>query len=399
MRNLILLLLWLVAAAPASAQVTRASRVPDRAIEELRNQTLSARVVEAAGLPSPVVDISGAVTLAPDQFLAVRTNRMTEITMQADHAIGRLPLEILVPSASGVTETLEVRFESTGLGWNSAAGKFVGEVLLGVVGKDAPSVSGSLATAVQMQVLAPPGSAVSRSDVPITRKGVPFERILLSSDKAQEPFNVRVLASFDAHGDDIAIAVRRPSLRLLVTPTVINGFGLETAELTVTTSEGADARGSVVFVTPARGRAGQTSLVLDASGAARTQIRSDGTGTTEIVVSSGPFGESRVPLQFRFPTPFLAAVGIATLLGSTVWVYVTSTKRKRSKAKRFGDWLIGVIAGFGITIAVFGRVDLSDYLPFLPDDLGTEVTAFGVAFVIALVGVAVSGKIIKSATA
>ena len=339
------------------------------------------------------VAVDEQLALAPGEFIALKTARGLQISTSPDGlSTGVLPIDLLMRDANGALEQLSIKYETAGLDWQGGDGVFAGDLLLGVVAAAAPNESAPLTGTVQMQLIAPSGAA-SRQTIPIGRKGIPLEPVHFRMNDPPEPFTVKVLASFDVDGTEIAIPVRRPRLAVAVTPHSIAGYGIEEATVTITSSAGAARR--TVTVTATQGSVRGSPVTFNDAGIAVATIRSAGTGTATITASSEAFATGTADLPFTPPYAFLASVGLGTVLGATVSTALSGA-RKRKRSRLAIDWLIGAIAGIGLTVAVFARIDLSRYLP-LPEELGGEITAVAVAFLAALLGVTISKRLLKDA--
>lgn len=363
----------------------------------LRESLGPVRSVQRVSPGDRLTDMQGADRLdfGTADYVAVKLDREVQFkTNAAGRTLGTLPTEILVSAGSGAVRRLQIRFESSGLAWNLAEQAHVGDLLLGVVDGDSPNESRRLPSAIQMQIVAP-NDAASPTSISIPNQGLPFQNVSLKSVAPPEPFTIKVLASFDTEGTVVPVPVQRSSLIISVTPNSINGYGVESADVTVRSSDGGEAAGSVIVLSATRGILADTRLKLDSTGIASTKLRSSGTGSARLDASGGRFLPGEAVIEFDFPKAFLIALGLGAALGGLVWAYLLSVKKPRSRGLRFVDWLAGTGAGIGLTAAVFARIDLSEYLP-LPEELQSEVTAFAIAFLAALLGVTISRALIKA---
>jgi uncharacterized membrane protein YeaQ/YmgE (transglycosylase-associated protein family) len=179
-----------------------------------------------------------------------------------------------------------------------------------------------------------------------------------------------------------------PKLSLEVSPNPIDGFGLETATLTVRALGGGSYAGSRITLDYDRGFIGNPQLQLDASGSASTQIRSRYVGTATIKATGRPFGDASVTLDYRAPVLFV----FIALVGAAAGAVVRATVKREGKKGFFIAGLCGVI---GVVVATLG-VNFLNLAVTIPNG---EAFAFVVAALSAYLGAGVFSKILGPAAA
>jgi hypothetical protein len=128
--------------------------------------------------------------------------------------------------------------------------------------------------AFQVQGPVTPDPAVARVD----RTAPPFAVIRVSSNDPGPEVRLTVRSSVNPEGAQLTMKVVRPEVEVRVNPPRIQGLGLETADVVVTSKAPQVTRGLRIQLASDGGRVDPLTVVLDESGIATARIRSAAVG-------------------------------------------------------------------------------------------------------------------------
>src|SRR2546426_371545 len=129
------------------------------------------------------------------------------------------------------------------------------------------------------------------SDVCSSDLNIPFQTVRLVAATHDDVVTVHIRPSFEPNGVDARIPLRRPLVLATLTPKRIDGYGLETATLTIVGSAGVPKESLAVSLDAERGALG----ALRGGGGAERPGRSRGLGPGR----ESPGGARYDPLRLR----------------------------------------------------------------------------------------------------
>jgi hypothetical protein len=255
----------------------------------------------------------------------------------------------------------------------------VGFVELGAQGSERP-LAGNFSFQVQGPVSTEP--AVAR----VTSTAPPFQVIRVTSTDPGDEVRVTVRSSVNPDGVQLLLGVVRPEVELRITPRAIQGFGLEVADIVVSSRAPTVTRGQRIQLTSDGGRVEPLSIQFDDSGVATASIRSVSTGRATVTAQGAVLGsDAQASVDFVTPWSFI----VAALAGGVTGGLLRKGTTWRTRRKRFAiEMLIAVLTGavaFGLFALGVNVVGIR-----LPTH-GGEVLVFIVAALGALLGTRIFG--------
>ncbi len=251
----------------------------------------------------------------------------------------------------------------------------VGFVEIGTDGEQRP-LGGHFAFQVQGPVTSDPPIVEPKSTAP------PFDVIHVSSDDPGAEVDLVVRSSVNPDGAQLAIPVARPGLEVSISPSRIQGWGLQVADVSVhSTSSSQAAHGASVQLSTNLGLVEPLNVTLDDSGNGAATIRSVSSGTATVTAEGALFGgKSEARVDFARPWSFITAASLGGLAGGIL----RRGTRWTGGAKRAAlELLVAVLCGW----VVFGLFALGvNVLSVRLPQQGGEVLAFVVAALGALGG-------------
>ena len=213
---------------------------------------------------------------------------------------------------------------------------------------------------------------ISESNLEITASNAPIELTVWAqpgSSRVDHQINV-VMGSAPPFGG--TMKVEKQTLVLRVSPERIQGFGLETARITLEGSDGAGAANLSIT----RGSLEASSLQTGETAV----LRSSGLGEGTITASLLGFEDGKATITYVFPIAFLPSALVGGIFGAGVqWTALGG--RKREGANAGISFAIGSLVGLLMAVAWTFGINL---VGLKPDSGFNE----GVVFLIAAVGVA-----------
>ena len=335
---------------------------------EVRRRELGAdkvQVLEQGGLRTLPADVT-AVSLRRGEFAVARDGQVATPRVTATEIRYQLPIRMIGADATGERVRLRpvVEVGGGGLRYRSPTDGFSARVLLGLEDEDEPARSRPLGRTVRLLVTAEADSTTPES-ISIDHSNLPFATVEIVALRPGDSVRLRVQPDFDPDGVELSIPVVRPELTLRVSPQRIQGFGLETADLTIRVEGAATAGSLAVTLSSDRSRPEPPVVELDPSGAATALIRSNGVGTARVVAEGEPLKAADAAIEFAFPWAF----AIAALAGGLVGGLIRFLKLKfKDKAKielvpLIWHVLLGVLIGFVTTAAFSVGINLLSIHP------------------------------------
>jgi hypothetical protein len=149
------------------------------------------------------------------------------------------------------------------------------------------------------------------------------------------------------------VTVPKTMLRIRASPARIEGFGLETATLTIAANE--ELKGRLLVLAVSRGRLDADTLRLSESAVAVTSVRSAGWGEARVEGDVGSLAHGELVLSYAFPWSFLGAGIFGGAIGALVRMRRSGHRQGRSFA---ADMLLGSAAGLLAAVALALGVNL-----------------------------------------
>jgi hypothetical protein len=352
------------------------------------SSVLVQRGAQTVAVPAAVA----AVRIAPWQYIVARraggvakVEPMTAGTV--DRLAWALPFTLVTVNAEGVQLELQPIVEADdGLMMRGAGSGFTGALHVGVRNAANPTATETLGQPVQILVTGALGQ-ISPQSVSVTHTNLPLVDVALEDPAPQEPVQLLMRASFFPEAFPIPVPVRRPRLVLEISPPSIQGFGVDTAIVSVRMEGVQDAGGRSVSLASTQGRLDPAPAVtLDAQGIASAKLRSERVGSSTVTASAGGAQPQTGTVAYAWPVSFLAF----SLLGGCAGAFL---KRRTASGKKSGGWLawLGVGALSGVVFTVAGAIGIN-LLPWPPTATMSEALVFGVAALGAFLG---AGRLIK----
>jgi hypothetical protein len=296
-----------------------------------------------------------------------------------DRLLAVLPHVVEVPSPSSGRPLIlrAVVLLDEPLRFDADRKRFRGRLQLGVVELEASGIVQNLPAPIDFQVF---GVTATPNPLSARHTAPPFESVVLEvTDPGDATVRARVRTILDPDKDEeIGVPVDRPDMSVSVSPAVIQGWGLETAVLTVQTREPGFAQQPLQLASRI-GRLEDNRVRLDEHGTASQVLRSASIGTDTISVRGGPFGETRVDIKYTLPVRFMVAAALGGLAGGLLRL----GRRVRMSSGSARDLGLAILTG----AVVFGMYALGVNLTGfrLPAQAG-EVLVFVVAAIGAFLG-------------
>jgi hypothetical protein len=193
------------------------------------------------------------------------------------------------------------------------------------------------------------------SELEFRQTNFPLHEVQLAAAHVRDSVRIRIIPEFDLDGIEVWLPVA-PSVVIETPPRRVQGFGLETATVSVSI-RGArlDAPPTVRFESD-RGTFEPQVATLDEAGTGLVRIRSSGVGQAMIRAFAPGFGEDSVVFQFTFPFPFLAASllgGVAGGVGAAASKQrVTRPGLRRALVRGLIFGLIAAVVYYAIGISL-----------------------------------------------
>jgi hypothetical protein len=174
-------------------------------------------------------------------------------------------------------------------------------------------------------------------------------------------------------GLELKVPVFKPKAALNVNPKVIQGFGLESAQVHIRAEGLPNPEGRSVTLRSNSGKFISSGLKLDNRGVAHTELRSAGVGPVMVEVNGFPLTSATYDVEFAWPWRFLVFALLGGVLGSAAHFLQTPTKGRRTNWKPlFAGVLLGLLAAAASAVGV-------NILTISLPTMGGEVLALVVA--------------------
>ncbi len=260
-RRIVAVATLLGAALVLGAAASRAAAQPPPVTHSVNLAALKASsvLVQKGAQTVPVAAAAATVQIAPWQYVVARREggvaRVEPMTAGSpDRPAWALPLTLVTVNAEGVQLELQPIVEAgDGLMMRGAGSAFTGALHVGVRNTVNPTGTETLGQPVQILVTGALGQ-ISPQAVSVTHTNLPLVDVALEDPAPQEPVQLLVRASFVQEAFTIPVPVRRPRLVLEISPPSIQGFGVDTAVVSVRMEGVQDAAGRSVSLASTQGR-------------------------------------------------------------------------------------------------------------------------------------------------
>ena len=353
------------------------------------------RLISPAREAIAVQSAAANVSLRTNEFLIGRSETPIQHILLNDTARFTLPYKIVGADRSGALVKLSPVIEVGGGGFrfDPNLDAFVGNLFIGLQDELKPEQASPLARAVRMLVTAAADS-VGPASVLVNHTNLPFLPVEIVVRRPEETVSVRLRPEFDAVGMELAVPVRRPSLRIEVSPPNIQGLGLETADVTVS-AQGAAINGPItVRLSSSGARPEPPTLMLEGSGTASATIRSRGLGSAELTASSDILQSATATVNFEAPWGFAIAAIAGGLVGGFLrflMPLIGTTKKLRPRELAL-QVALGSLAGILTASAYAVGLNFLDVSP-------SAVVGEALVFTIAALGALASSTLFPTALA
>ena len=380
-RRIVAVATLLAAAAVLGAAASRAAAQPPPVTHSVNLAALKASsvLVQKGAQTVPVAAAAATVQIAPWQYVVARREggvaRVEPMTAGSpDRPAWALPLTLVTVNAEGVQLELQPIVEAgDGLMMRGAGSAFTGALHVGVRNTVNPTGTETLGQPVQILVTGALGQ-ISPQAVSVTHTNLPLVDVALEDPAPQEPVQLLVRASFVQEAFTIPVPVRRPRLVLEISPPSIQGFGVDTAVVSVRMEGVQDAAGRSVSLASTQGRLDPAPAVtLDAQGTASATLRSESVGPSTVTASAGGVQPQTGTVAYVWPVRFL----VFSLLGGCAGAFLKRGTASGKKSKGSWRWLaVGAVSGLVLAVATAIGINL---LPWQPTATMSEALVFGVA--------------------
>jgi len=349
-----ILLLALTGSAAGAQQVTVPKSTISRYLRVVP-RTDSLRIARNSVITKVGIAADSQIRLRPGDVLVLPTQpRPASDTSGGEHI--DLPNRYVTLEANStalLNLSLRVSVLAGGLRYDPSRNVFAGILLVGLQDSARPHERVRLSGPIEVQVMGE-AEGVEPGLLRLTHTNVPFATVRLQARSPGDTLHVVIRPVFDPTGVPTGVPVIRPTLRIRASPARIEGFGLETATLTLSADE--EFKGRLVVLTVSRGRLAADTLRLAESGVAVTTVRSGGWGAARVEGDVGNVAHGELALYYVFPWSFL----VAGITGGAIGALVRMRRVGHRKGRSFAaDMLLGSAAGLLAAVALALGVNLT----------------------------------------
>jgi hypothetical protein len=310
------------------AQPGRVVRIPVSKISTMIGTSASDTALRfvRAGKASPLTSSADSVSLQPGDFvfrkvaMAARMEPRKPNAPRSAPAVYELPYRWITVDSTGAPYALRPRLEveGGGLTFDPATRAYRGRALVGL--EDSLRANGTrsrLPVPLRMMLtLQARGGTVTPNALAIDHTSLDYLPIEF---RASDTVNLvaRIRTAVDTAGVTIALRALLPRLILRVSPSVVEGFGLASAHLSVELPPGIDA------ATKVRVDFGSSSVAVDPQSVIAApneinaaSIRSSTPGEVTLVAQAAGFESASEIVRFTWPWRFLSASVVGVALGA-----------------------------------------------------------------------------------
>lgn len=223
------------------------------------------------------------------------------------------------------------------LRFNAGTNRYEGSIAVGLVELGFKGPSKALSAGFNFQVF---GDARTDPEMAIvSATAPPFVAMRVFADNPRDRVELQVVSNMSPDPVPLSLPVQRANL-MLKGKQNLQGWGLESAEVTVSASDGSASKGQVVLLEAPVGNLSPEQLQLDSNGTAHASLRSESIGSAMLTASSNRLAPASETFNFEFPLRFLLAAIVGGVVGGLL-------RRGMAGAGRplFLELLLSVLAG------------------------------------------------------
>jgi hypothetical protein len=334
--------------------------------------TAAATASVSSVLATAVQGIARYVPLPPEEAQAVQELLAAQMQAQtpagAPRAFESFRGAVMIPALDASEVTLvPIVLVDDPLRFERDRHVFEGRIAVGLVELDPSGKAKKLSAPIGFQVFGDASADPELAQVDSTSP--PFTSIKIASRDPRDAIELRVVSNVSAEPVSVRLPVERARL-VLRGKTLLQGWGLESTEVTVSASDGERSRGEVVVLSAPRGNLTPETVKLGDEGTAQAALRSESTGPVLLEATSMRLQPATLEFSFEFPYRFLLAGLIGGLAGGLLR---RGLKRRGSTRRLALELLLGVITGalvFGLFVLGVNLVGFQ-----LPRDGGEVLVA------------------------
>jgi hypothetical protein len=350
-----------------SAQQQGTVRVERSEIEKFRGRS-TLRKVNASRVETLPPNVN-SVTLSPGEFLETTAKDSVSVDSSGPTTHLDLQYRYLGATKTGDLTSLSIAIEKSSGGLLFDPGRGVYEAVLSIGLDDSlhPDETANLQSPIRMTVSAGVDTVLPH-DLVLDHTNLPFEpvRLVVSTPGDSVPLHLR--PSFSKQGQVVWLRVYRPRLLVAVSPLKINGWGLETA--TITVGEPLNVGNWPIILNTDRGTLDSTRISVSADRPAVISLRSMGLGVATIRAIHPQFRMGRAQVRFVFPLGFLIAAAIGGLIGAAISAIKGQNKASGQILVALAAVLTGLVAAalyaVGVNVTGFDiKVQFGETATFL----------------------------------
>lgn len=346
---------------------------------DLRNfQSSQLRMLDVNGVRQ-LATASPILQLRPGQYVIDQTGTAASVDTAGNRVRYSLPIRLVGADATGRRVSLRpvVEIEMGGLRVQPAQ-NFSGSIRIGVE-DETQGPPQPLGMAFQMLVTANADS-VSPASVSVDHTNLPFDSVRIVALGPGDSVRVRVRPTFD-QAVELDIPVVWPIVTLDASPRRIQGFGLETAVLTLQANGLPPSMSVAVALNADRSRTEPSSVQLGAANVSTVVIRSNGIGIDSVAASGALLRSTPIAVEYVFPWAFLFASLLGGVVGGLIRYIVLKSKKTENIAliPLLVHVLLGVLTGLLTTVAYAVGINLLGVQPSatIGEALVFVISAFG----------------------
>ena len=350
----------LLAAQTAGAQPVR--RIPRESIERItggRAVEGTVKVVTPEGSATSEVR-NDAIDLRRGEFALLRTAQAARAVAgpsgdlpvepgqpapEPDQPYFTTDLRFVTPDAtlSGEWVLRPIFKVANRLRWEPEEGVFRGAFFLAIEDSLRRNESRPLPTPLRFQLIAE-ADGVEPAELAFEHTNFPLRRVDVTARSVSDSLRVQLVSEVDVNGSDIWLPVV-PYLEIETRPRV-QGWGVETARVTVRRMGTTSATPTMVSLTTSSGDLDPYDVEVGAAGTGSSVLRSAGAGEAVLTATVPGLGEATTTIVFVWPWVFLLAALLGGLFGGAA---VAAQERKGAEKVSWGasavkGLLVGVLA-------------------------------------------------------
>jgi hypothetical protein len=326
--------------------------------EQLR--TTQANIIRE-GVPAETMRFDPArnIQLNPDDFIVVRAD---DLPVTVDESIRRsLPAEvdgrrdmyflrdvIIAPreDGTGIVTVRPVVIPERSLSFIPGERIFEGIFHVALIDINNPGQSTRLSTRYPLQFLSA-AELVSPDTLFLSHTALPLTAVRVRDRNPADSVSVKVVTNTDIEGVQTWMPVR-PAIVFENIPKRMQGWGIETADITVRVIGRTFRDALEVGLTADKGTLAERSASLGGTGIGSVSLRSAGLGTSHLRAVAPGVSDAEAAIEFVFPAVFF----IAALSGGIFGGLLSRRKPKTGKPQSPFFVMLAESVGFGLLAAI-----------------------------------------------